>query len=272
MPVATLTNIRWSTSGYARNRSPSAITLTSLSTTTSAPRSDSPTKPRTSKPSQPGMIGGLVGRPVANSTGPGRPMPTPTTSAIRRPAAAHEGAAPIDDPRQDLVRADRDVEVDDVVGEHGCGEVGDGEAHVGGTDVGTEHEPRPRVEGEPCRRASTGRRRLTSGGHQRAGDEGVDALGDRRATEAGGSRQLTTGAWCPVTEQLQQAPALPARPPACWLPTEVLNHIHFPSHQGVFCLTTGRSRLGSKRAGGPRGRTVGIVLLSNQGPARRHLA
>ena len=26
------------------------------------------------------MIGGLIGRPVENSTGPGRPMPTPTTS------------------------------------------------------------------------------------------------------------------------------------------------------------------------------------------------
>ena len=32
------------------------------------------------------MIGGLVGRPVANSTGPGRPIPTPTTSPRRRPA------------------------------------------------------------------------------------------------------------------------------------------------------------------------------------------
>ncbi len=40
-----------------------------------------------SNPSQPGMIGGLVGRPVANSTGPGTPMPTPATSSAVRPAS-----------------------------------------------------------------------------------------------------------------------------------------------------------------------------------------
>ena len=86
MPVATLTNMRWSTSGNPMACSPSAMMFTSLSTTTSEP-SSARTKPGTSNPSHPGMIGGLVGRPVACSTGPGRPMPTPASSASPRSAA-----------------------------------------------------------------------------------------------------------------------------------------------------------------------------------------
>ena len=93
--------------------SPSAMTLTSLSTTTTAP-SSARTKPGTSKPSQPGMIGGLVGRPVACSTGPGSPMPTPARSAGSRPVAAHEPAAVLDDPAQHGVGTEGDVEVDEL--------------------------------------------------------------------------------------------------------------------------------------------------------------
>ncbi len=36
------------------------------------------------KPSQPGMIGGLTGAPMAKATGPGTPTPIPRTSAAVR--------------------------------------------------------------------------------------------------------------------------------------------------------------------------------------------
>ena len=119
-------------------------------------------------------------------------------------APAHEGAAAIDDPRQHLLGTDGDVEVDDVIGEDRGGEVGDGETDVGGADVGTEHQPCARVEREPGGRASASRRRLAGGSYQRAGDQGVDPLGDRRATEARVGGELTTCARRTVTEQLQQ--------------------------------------------------------------------
>ena len=100
MPVATLTNIRWSTSRNPMCCSPSAMTLTSLSTTTTRAERRLARTPGTSKPSQPGMIGGFVGRPVACSTGPGSPMPTPARSRESRAGAAHEPAAVVDDPAQ----------------------------------------------------------------------------------------------------------------------------------------------------------------------------
>ena len=85
MPVATLTNSRWSTSGHSDVCSPRAMTLTSLSTSTGT-RSLRDSSPGTSASSQPGMIGGLIGRPVECSTGPGRPTPTLTRSLSGRPA------------------------------------------------------------------------------------------------------------------------------------------------------------------------------------------
>ena len=178
--------------------------MTSLSTTTSARRSDSPHEPRDVEPVPAGhdrrarrASGGELdraGQADANADDVGDPPA----------AAADEGPAAIDDPRQHLLGADGDVEVDDVVGEDRGGEVGDGETNVGGADVGTEHQPCSRVEGEPGWRAAAGRRRLAGGSHQRAGDEGVDPLGDRRATESGGGGELTTRARRAVTEQLEQ--------------------------------------------------------------------
>ena len=74
MPVATLISTRSSTSVRCTCCSPSAMMLTSLSTRTGTAYSRW-RRPGTSYLSQPGMIGGLIGRPVACSTGPGRPMP-----------------------------------------------------------------------------------------------------------------------------------------------------------------------------------------------------
>ena len=45
-------------------------------------------QPGMEKPSQPGMIGGFTGWPVANATGPGMPTPRPRTSPRREPELA----------------------------------------------------------------------------------------------------------------------------------------------------------------------------------------
>ena len=152
------------------------------------------------------MIGGLVGRPVANSTGPGRPIADADDITEAATGAADEHPAAVDDPRQDLLRADRDVEVDDLVGEHGGGEVGHGQAHVGGPDVDAEDEPRPRIEGEAGRWATATRRGLTGRTDQLAGHQGVDALGDGRPAEARRDGQLAARPRRAVAEQLEQCP------------------------------------------------------------------
>ena len=59
--------------------SPSAMMLTSLSTTTGQPRCWESTD-RTGNWFQPGMIGGATGTPSRNETGPGTPTPAPCRS------------------------------------------------------------------------------------------------------------------------------------------------------------------------------------------------
>ena len=95
MPVATLTKMRWSTSGQESSRSPSAMMFTSLSTSTGASKL-SRNQPGTSKRSQPGMIGGLIGRPVLCSTGPGSPMPIASRSPGARPSCSSSSCAAVE--------------------------------------------------------------------------------------------------------------------------------------------------------------------------------
>lgn len=105
MPVATFTNSRSETSGHSLRCSPRAMMLTSLSTSTGASKW-APSLPATSASSQPGMMGGLMGRPELNSTGPGNPTPTLTSSRRPRPEAAsisspllHTQASTVSGPR-----------------------------------------------------------------------------------------------------------------------------------------------------------------------------
>ena len=85
-PVPTFSTSRSVTSGYTARHSPTAIALTSLSTTTGQLKR-APNQPGMSKRSHPVMIGGLITRPVAKSTGPGTSMPMPRTSPGPRPPA-----------------------------------------------------------------------------------------------------------------------------------------------------------------------------------------
>ncbi len=89
------------------------------------------------------MIGGLVGRPVACSTGPGRPTPTPARSRDVAARLVEELAAVVEHPPQHDLGPERDVEVDVLVRQHGRRQVGDGEPHVGRADVGGQDRPGP---------------------------------------------------------------------------------------------------------------------------------
>ena len=91
MPVATLMNTRSSTSGRWACCSPSAMMLTSLSMSTGTSKARC-TWAGTSNRSQPGMIGGLIARPVECSTGPGRPMPIAASSPTPRRWSASSSA------------------------------------------------------------------------------------------------------------------------------------------------------------------------------------
>ena len=236
--------------------------MTSLSTTTSAPRSDSRTKPGTSKPSQPGMIGGLVGLPVANSTGPGTPTPTATTSVMRRPARrtstlprsttqARTFSGPTPMSRSTTSSAST---------------VAARSLTARRTWVAPMSAPRTtRARGLKAKRA----------GGRPPVDVASPAAPTRLLVMSVSTRWATVDRPRPVSaasslrvrgvpsrSSCSRAPALPAR----WLSTVVLNHTDFPSHQSIFCLTTGRSRLGSRTAAvAARGRGAGTDLLSNRG-------
>ena len=131
-------------------------------------------------------------------------MPTPARSLGGRPARGQQRPAVFDDPAEHRVRTEGDVEVDELAGEHRCREVGHGEADVGGADVGGQHDAGGRVERELGRRPPARRRRLARCADQLAGEEGVDALGDGGAAEAGGGGELATRPRHAVAQVLQQ--------------------------------------------------------------------
>ena len=152
------------------------------------------------------MIGGLVGRPVANSTGPGRPMPTATMSPRRRPARRTKArprstihASTFSGPTatsRSMTSSVTTLAARSVTARRTCGRA----------DVGTEDEAGMRVEGEAGRRPPARRRRLAGRTDECARDEGVDALGHRRPPEARGGGELAARPRRTVTQQLQQRP------------------------------------------------------------------
>ena len=131
-------------------------------------------------------------------------MPTPARSPSCRPARAEQRPAVFHDPAEHRFWTEADVEVDDLGDEHRCRQVGQGEADVGGADIGGQHDPSGGVERELGRRPPTRRRRLARCADQLAGEEGIDALGDGGAAEAGGVGELATSPWHAVAQILQQ--------------------------------------------------------------------
>src|SRR3546814_10987387 len=68
--------------------------------------------------------------------------------------------------------------------------VGHGDGRVGGADVGGEHEPGARVEGELRRRPTAGGDGLGDRGDEPNAHQLIDAGGDAGSGEAGGLRQF----------------------------------------------------------------------------------
>ena len=183
MPVATFTNMRCSTFGQATARSPRAMMFTSLSTSTGTSRCCC-TQPGTSKRSQPGMIGGFTGRPVECSTGPGTPMPIAARSCRSRPSFSMQGESCVDHPGEHGLGALRDVHALAALGEHGSGEVGDGEVACEAPRSAASTMRARGVQGELRGRASAGGRGIGDRGDEAEPHELVDARGDGRPGES----------------------------------------------------------------------------------------
>ena len=130
-------------------------------------------------------------------------MPTPASSRVAS-GGGQQRPPVFDDPSEHRVRTEAHVEIDQLAGEDRRREVGQGEADVGGTDIGGEHDAGRRVERELGRRSPARRGGLACRTDQLAGDECVDAHCDGRASEAGGIGELATRPWHAVSQMLQQ--------------------------------------------------------------------
>src|SRR3546814_256429 len=82
--------------------------------------------------------------------------------------------------------------------------VGHGDGRVGGADVGGEHEPGARVEGELRRRPTAGGDGLGDRGDEPNAHELIDAGGDRGSGEAGGLGQFRAGAGYAIPQKLEE--------------------------------------------------------------------
>ena len=209
MPVATLMNTRSATSRRWACCSPSAMMFTSLSTSTGTANARC-TWPGTSYRSHPGMIGGLIARPVECSTGPGRPIPIAASSRDVATLVGEQLADHLLDPAEHALRTERDVERHRPLGEDPAVEVGDRGGRVGGAEVDTDHDPGSGVEGQQRRRPAAGRdpseRHHEAEPHQR-----FQPGGDRRPGQSGGLDELRPGARLTVPEKVEDVAGPHAR-------------------------------------------------------------
>ena len=142
------------------------------------------------KSSQPGMIGGLTGRPLSNSTGPGTPTPIPRTSLPDRPTSSSSSAKRSATQARAVLRPEADVQVGCALGQRRAHEIAHRHPRMRGAEVGDEDDAGIAVEREHGRGT-------TSGGGAASGlvdepllEERVDPLRDGRAGEPGRSRQI----------------------------------------------------------------------------------
>ena len=135
------------------------------------------------------MIGGEMGRPASNSTGPGTPMPIPHSrpgSRLRRPEQRVEQ-------RVDAVEADAPARPRSgglvVVTEDPAVEGRDRHVDARRAEVGDEDVAAVGPERQLARRAPAGARSDVALGDQPALDELADALGDDRPTRDRSARR-----------------------------------------------------------------------------------
>ena len=158
----------------------------------------------TSNPSQPGMIGGLTGMPVACSTGSGEP--DPGAGQVRGAAASlGKQLQPfLDHAVQDNRGTGCDILRQPALREHFSVEVGDGDDHVGGPDVDREDYPGGGVEGKARRRPAARGARFPGGANEPRAHQRIDAGGNGGAGESGGLGEFRAGPGFAVAQELEE--------------------------------------------------------------------
>ena len=155
------------------------------------------------------MIGGVTGRPVANSTGPGSPMPTPRSSVRSRPDSSSRASnAPSSHVR--TVAGPRPRRCPCAAGRGPCREIRDLRRGVGGADVAGQDDAGAAVEGQHGRRPSARGGTVASGDEQAAGQQRADAPTVERARPVSATRSPLVAR--PVRTSSRIVPAVPADP------------------------------------------------------------
>ena len=151
------------------------------------------------------MIGGLTGRPLENSTGPGTPIPMPQTSSRRcGPTSASSSLKTLVHPAEHLVGPDGDVQVGGSLDERRAVEVAEREPRVGRAEVGHEDDAGVAVEREHGRRAAAGRGAAAGLVDESEGEQRVDALRHGGAGEAGLPGEIGAGYGDAFADQSEQ--------------------------------------------------------------------
>ena len=136
------------------------------------------------------MIGGEIGRPDWNSTGPGHAdadPPQPAGHAVRRPQQPLEQRL---DPVEAALRAGLDPGRLVVMAEDPAVEGRHGDVDAGRPEVGDQDVPGVGPEGQLARRPAAGARPDVALGDQAALDQLADPLGHDRPAEPGPGDQL----------------------------------------------------------------------------------
>ena len=142
------------------------------------------------KSSQPGMIGGLTGRPLSNSTGPGTPTPIPRTSLPDRPTSSSSSVKRSATQARARLRPEGDVQVGCALGQRRADEIAHRYPRMRGAEVGDEDDAGFAVEREHGCGTTAGGGAASGFIDEALREQRVDPLGDSRAGKPGLSGQV----------------------------------------------------------------------------------
>ena len=201
-PLPAFTNSRCSVVRQPSRCSPSAITLTSLSTSTGAPSAPRRTARRRARRSS-WACSGSAGAAGRGRDRRGQPDADAAHVAAAAPDLLEQRVEALDEPRQDHVGSVAGVDLLDRLGQHVRVEVGDRNVAARAPQLGGEHDAEVGVEAQH-RRPAPARRGAAARRHQQAlREQRVDALRDGRAREAGQLRQLGARRRAALADQLE---------------------------------------------------------------------
>ena len=152
------------------------------------------------------MIGGLRGRPVACSTGPGHPDPDSADRLVAAVDLAQEDVEALVGPVEDRLGPGGDLDVPALLGENRAAEIRHREPRVGGAQVGGQDDPRVVVELEHRGRPPAGRLATVELAQQALRLELAEALGDRRPGEPGEGGEVGPRRPVRLPDQLEHRP------------------------------------------------------------------